>query len=64
MPQVSKLDLPPSISAVKRSASRKVLRRLEQIEALPPTQQTALLRTMDVVLKGRRHRLDYASNRR
>jgi transcriptional regulator with XRE-family HTH domain len=35
-----------------RKASRKVLRRLEQIEALPPTQQTALLRTIDAVLKG------------
>lgn len=35
-----------------RKASRGVLRRLEQIEALPPTQQTALLRTIDAVLKG------------
>jgi transcriptional regulator with XRE-family HTH domain len=35
-----------------RKASRRVLRRLEQIEALPPTQQTALLRTIDAVLKG------------
>lgn len=35
-----------------RKASRKVLRRLEQIEALPPTQQTALLRTIDTFLEG------------
>ena len=32
--------------------NRKVLRRLEQIEALPRTQQTALLRTIDTFLKG------------
>lgn len=30
------------------------LRRLELIEALPPTQQTALLRTIDAVLQGAR----------
>lgn len=32
--------------------NRKVLLRLEQIEALPRTQQTALLRTIDTFLKG------------
>jgi transcriptional regulator with XRE-family HTH domain len=32
--------------------SRKVLRRLEQIEALPVHQQTTLLRTIDTFLKG------------
>jgi transcriptional regulator with XRE-family HTH domain len=31
--------------------SRKVLRRLELIEALQPTQQTALLRTIDIFLE-------------
>ena len=35
-----------------RKPSRKVLRRLEQIEALPPVKQTALLRTIDTFLKG------------
>ena len=35
-----------------RKPSRKVLRRLEQIEALPPTQQTTLLRTIDTFLEG------------
>ena len=35
-----------------RKPSRKVLRRLEQIEALPPVKQTALLRTIDIFLKG------------
>jgi hypothetical protein len=29
-----------------------VLRRLEQIEALPERQQTTLLRTIDTFLKG------------
>ena len=32
--------------------SRKVLRRLEQIEALPPAQQAALLRTIEPFLEG------------
>lgn len=35
-----------------RKPSRKVLRRLEQIEALPPVKQSALLRTIDTFLKG------------
>src|ERR1035441_7233038 len=35
-----------------KKPSRKVLRRLEQIEALPPAQQTALLRTIDTFLEG------------
>jgi hypothetical protein len=35
-----------------RKPSRTVLRRLELIESLPPTQQTALLRTIDAVLLG------------
>jgi len=35
-----------------RKPSRKVLRRLEQIEALPPVKQTTLLRTIDTFLKG------------
>ncbi|HXP84135.1 MAG TPA: helix-turn-helix transcriptional regulator [Bryobacteraceae bacterium] len=35
-----------------RKPSRRVLRRLELIEALPPTQQTALLRTIGAVLMG------------
>ncbi len=46
--------LRPSSTPAKRKPSRKVLRRLELIEALPPTQQTALLRTIDAVLQGAR----------
>lgn len=34
-----------------RKPSRKVLRRLEQIEALPSSQQTTLLRTIDTFLE-------------
>lgn len=46
--------LQPAKDVVKngRKPSRKVLRRLEQIEALPPVKQTALLRTIDTFLKG------------
>jgi transcriptional regulator with XRE-family HTH domain len=33
-------------------ARRKVLRRLERIEALQPAQQTVLLRTIDTFLQG------------
>ena len=46
--------LQPTEGMVKngRKPSRKVLRRLEQIEALPPVKQTALLRTIDTFLKG------------
>ena len=33
-------------------ASRKVLRRVERIEALQPAQQTVLLRTIDTFLEG------------
>lgn len=43
--------LQPSTSKSVRKPSRKVLRRLEQIEALPPTQQTTLLRTIDTFLE-------------
>jgi|HubBroStandDraft_3_1064219.scaffolds.fasta_scaffold490700_1 transcriptional regulator with XRE-family HTH domain len=34
-----------------RKASRRVLRRLEQVESLPRTQQVTLLRTIDTFLK-------------
>jgi transcriptional regulator with XRE-family HTH domain len=43
--------LQPSTSKPARKPSRKVLRRLEQIEALPPSQQTTLLRTIDTFLE-------------
>jgi transcriptional regulator with XRE-family HTH domain len=39
-----------------KKPSRKVLRRLEQIEGLPHSQQVALLRTIDAVIKGNAHR--------
>lgn len=35
-----------------RKPSRKVLRRLERIEALPPHQQATLLKTIDTFLRG------------
>lgn len=35
-----------------RKASRKVLRRLEKIEALPTHQQTVLLKTIDTFIKA------------
>lgn len=43
--------LHPKVARNRRPPSRKVLRRLEQIEALPPTQQTTLLRTIDTFLE-------------
>ena len=39
------------LTAVGRKASRKGRRRLEQIEALPGTQQSVLLRTIDTFLE-------------
>jgi len=44
--------LQPGGPVESKKPSRKVLRRLEQIEALPPAQQTALLRTIDTFLEG------------
>jgi hypothetical protein len=35
-----------------KKPSRKVLRRLEQIEALPTGQQTMLLKTIDIFLQN------------
>jgi transcriptional regulator with XRE-family HTH domain len=36
----------------RRKPSRKVLRRLEQIESLPSHQQQTVLKTIDTMLKG------------
>ena len=44
--------LQPSGPAESKRPSRRVLRRLEQIESLPSTQQLALLRTIDTFLEG------------
>ena len=44
--------LQPAGPVESKKPSRKVLRRLEQIEALPPAQHTALLRTIDTFLEG------------
>jgi transcriptional regulator with XRE-family HTH domain len=44
--------LQPSGPVESKKPSRKVLCRLEQTEALPPAQQTALLRTIDTFLEG------------
>jgi transcriptional regulator with XRE-family HTH domain len=43
---------PNAAKASARKPSRKVLRRLEKIEELPPTQQTTLLRTIDTFLEA------------
>jgi transcriptional regulator with XRE-family HTH domain len=44
--------LQPAGPAESKKPSRKVLRRLELIEALPAAQQTTLLRTIDTFLEG------------
>jgi len=44
--------LQPAGPVESKKPSRKVLRRLELIEALPQTQQTALLRHIDTFLEG------------
>jgi transcriptional regulator with XRE-family HTH domain len=44
--------LQPAGPAQSKKPSRKLLRRLEQIEALPPAQQASLLRTIDAFLEG------------
>jgi transcriptional regulator with XRE-family HTH domain len=44
--------LQPAGPRESKIASRKVLRRLERIEALQPAQQTVLLRTIDTFLEG------------
>ena len=44
--------LRPAGPVESKKSSRKVLRRLEQIESLPSTQQLALLRTIDTFLAG------------
>ena len=42
---------PNAAKSSTRKPSRKVLRRLEKIEDLPPIQQTTLLRTIDTFLE-------------
>ena len=44
--------LQPAGPREPKITSRRVLRRLERIEALQPAQQTALLRTIDTFLEG------------
>ena len=44
--------LQPGGPKTARKPSRKVLRRLEQIEALPERQQMTLLRTIDTLLEN------------
>ena len=44
--------LQPAGPRDSKITSRKVLRRLERIEALQPAQQTVLLRTIDTFLEG------------
>ena len=47
-----------SSSSPKQQPSPSVLRRLEQIESLPPHQQSALLTTIDAFLTGSNRHLD------
>ena len=49
---LDELLYPKAPKSAGKKPSRKVLRRLEQIEALPTHQQTTLLRTIDTFLKG------------
>lgn len=44
--------LQPAGPKPSRKPSRKVLRRLERIESLPPRQQSTLLRTIDTFLEA------------
>jgi transcriptional regulator with XRE-family HTH domain len=44
--------LRPGVPKPGRKPSRKVLRRLEQIETLPPSKQLTLLRTIDTFLEN------------
>ncbi len=44
--------LQPAGPVESKKPSRRVLRRLEQIESLPSAQQVALLRTIDTFLEG------------
>ena len=46
------LLLPAKMKRPGRKPSRKVLRRLEQIEALPSPQQSVLLKTIDTFLEN------------
>jgi transcriptional regulator with XRE-family HTH domain len=46
------LLLPPSTKPSARKPSRRVLRRLEQIESLPRRKQDALLTTIDYFIKS------------
>jgi transcriptional regulator with XRE-family HTH domain len=50
--EVSTDSLHPAGPVESKKPSRNVLRRLELIEALPQTQQTALLRHIDTFLEG------------
>src|SRR5580704_11803704 len=49
---VDELLRPKSATTVSRQPSRKVLRRLERIETLPLTQQSVLLKTIDMFLEN------------
>jgi transcriptional regulator with XRE-family HTH domain len=49
---VDELLRPKSSKTVSRQPGRKVLRRLEQIESLPGTQQSVLLKTIDTFLEN------------
>jgi transcriptional regulator with XRE-family HTH domain len=49
---VDELLRPKSSNTVGKRPSRKVLRRLEQIEALPGARQSVLLKTIDTFLEN------------
>lgn len=49
---VDELLRPRSAATVSKQPSRKLLRRLERIESLPLTQQSVLLKTIDMFLEN------------
>ena len=49
---VDQLLRPASTPTFGKQPNRKVLRRLEKIETLPPTQQSMLLKTIDMFLEN------------
>jgi hypothetical protein len=49
---VDQLLRPALHTIVAKQPSRKLLRRLEKIEKLPPTQQSVLLKTIDMFIEN------------
>jgi transcriptional regulator with XRE-family HTH domain len=54
---------PKSAAPAGKTPSRKVRRRMKQIESLPPRQQAFVLTTLDVILKGALQQAERAASR-